>query len=143
MSRANQQYVIGLCEEVLGFPASSEHRFDWLRGDPSPKTGKSVRLPVDAYWEDLQLVVEFNERQHYEPVAHFDKPDVLTVSGVHRGIQRRLYEERRAELVPQHGLSLVIIRMDEFEVRHNQIVRRPDADRSIVAGHLSPFIPAG
>jgi hypothetical protein len=67
-------------------------------------------LPVDAYYAAHRLVIEYRERQHDEPVAHFDKPDVLTVSGVHRGIQRRIYDDRRAVEIPAHGLRLIVVK---------------------------------
>jgi hypothetical protein len=38
----------------------------------------------------LWSVVEYREPQHDRRVAHFDKPERVTVSGVHRGIQRAL-----------------------------------------------------
>jgi len=36
------------------------------------------------------VFVEYRELQHDHFVTHFDKPDRLTVSGVHRGVQRAL-----------------------------------------------------
>lgn len=108
MAKENERYVLALCDEALGLTGDQQRTFDWLLGDLSEKTGKRKPLPVDAFYPTLDLVVEFHEKQHTEAVAHFDKPDVLTVSGVHRGIQRRLYDERRQELVPAHGLSLAI-----------------------------------
>jgi hypothetical protein len=45
-------------------------------------------LPVDAYFPERGIVVEYYD-QHEEAVTFFDKPDQLTVSGVHRGAQRR------------------------------------------------------
>jgi hypothetical protein len=98
-----------LCDEVLGEVALRQHRFGWLRGDPSA-AGARATLPVDAYYADHCLVVEYRERQHDEPVGHFDKPEVITVSGVHRGEQRRIYDRRREELIPAHGIRLVVIR---------------------------------
>ena len=81
--------MVDLCDAILREPASRQHRFDWLRlGDPG-RDGRRRTLPVDAYYTGHRLVIEYRERQHEEPVAHFDKPDMLTVSGVHRGIQRR------------------------------------------------------
>lgn len=68
-----------------------------------------MALPVDAYWPSFGLVVEYYERQHHESVHFFDKPDVLTVSGVNRGEQRRLYDLRRAVEIPRHSLALVTI----------------------------------
>ena len=92
-----------------------------------------VRLPVDAYWSDLNLVVEVYERQHDEPVAHFDKPDRLTVSGVHRGEQRRIYDERRRLEVPAHGLKLVIIRTAELACTPGgRLLRDRDADLTTI-----------
>ena len=49
---SDEYYVIELCNEVLGLKASQQHRFDFLVGDSGTK------LPVDAYYEDLNLVVE-------------------------------------------------------------------------------------
>ena len=72
------------------------------------------------------------ESQHYVPTRHFDKPDVLTVSGVHRGVQRRLYDERRSAQVPLHGLALVTIPIAEFEVRSPKINRNPEYDIEVV-----------
>jgi len=73
---------------------SRQQRFPRLLGDPGVN-GASVALPVDGYWHDLRLIVEYRERQHDKATPFFDKPDRLTVSGVHRGEQRRLYDERR------------------------------------------------
>jgi len=101
-------YVIDLCDELFGRRASRQHRFPWLVGDPG-RDGRARSLPVDAYYADERLVVEYRELQHDGPVAFFDKPDRLTVSGVHRGEQRRIYDRRRDDLIPQHGLRLWVI----------------------------------
>lgn len=115
---SDEFYVIDLCDEVLGSRAVRQHRFEWLRGDAG-KGGHTQTLPVDAYWPELGLVVEYRERQHYEPVPHFDKPDRLTVSGVHRGEQRRLYDARREDLLPAHGLRLVCIVATDLDHKSN------------------------
>lgn len=100
---SDEWYVINLCDEVLGLSASRQHTFDFLRGDGTP--GK--KLPVDAYYPKLNLVVEYRERQHTESVAFFDKK--TTVSGVSRGEQRRIYDQRRRDVLPKHGIQLVEI----------------------------------
>ena len=133
---SDEHYVIDLCDAVLGVQALRQHRFPWLLGDPSPKTGRQVALPVDAYWPDFNLAVEFYERQHDETVTFFDKPERLTVSGVHRGLQRSLYDERRRELVPQNGIKLVVVTLDVFESRRGKIIRRPSEDRLAIASLL-------
>ncbi len=110
---SDESYVLDLCDEVLRTRGRRQHRFDWLLGDPG-KSGRRVRLPVDAYWPAEALVVEYRERQHEVPVRHFDKPERLTVSGVHRGEQRRIYDERRERSIPEHGLRLVIVKPDDL-----------------------------
>lgn len=107
---SDEAYIIDICDRVLGQKASRGHRFPWLVGDEL----RPVSLPVDAHYPALALVIEFLERQHSEAVKHFDKPDVMTVSGVHRGQQRALYDQRRREHIPAHGLRLVEIRVDEL-----------------------------
>ena len=141
MAKENERYVLALSDEVLGLTGDQQRTFDWLLGDLSGKTGKRKPLPVDAFYPTLDLVVEFHEKQHTEAVAHFDKPDVITVSGVHRGLQRRLYDERRQELIPAHGLSLVIISMSNFTVKSGRIVKNHDQDLEVVRRALATFIP--
>ncbi|MGO1316876.1 MAG: hypothetical protein ACTMIR_07560 [Cellulomonadaceae bacterium] len=65
-------------------------------------------------------------------MTFFDKPDRLTVSGVHRGLQRALYDERRRELIPQHGIGLVIVTLDHFEHRGGKIVRNSARDTQLL-----------
>ncbi len=134
---SDEFYVIDLCDEVLGEAALRQHRFPWLVGDPSPKTGRTAGLPVDAYWPNRNLVVEFYERQHSEAVPFFDKPDRVTVSGVSRGEQRAMYDERRRQLVPQQGIRLVVITLEDFEHKRGKIVRDHDRDLAAVAKLLA------
>jgi hypothetical protein len=131
------RYVLDLCDEVLGASGKREFTFEWLVGDPSQKTGRRRKLPVDSYWERHNLVVEVMEHQHYEPIPLFDKPDKLTISGVDRGEQRQLYDARRAEQIPAHGLRLVLIRTSDFQLAGNKkIDRRSEADIGIVRNLL-------
>ena len=120
---SDEAYVLNLCDRVLGEVGSRQHRFAWLVGDPG-RLGRRVRLPVDCYWPLANLVVEYRERQHGQSVPHFDKPERLTVSGVHRGIQRALYDARRDECIPQHGIRLVIVTPAELDATPAGRLRR-------------------
>jgi hypothetical protein len=124
----DEDYVISLCDTVTGYAGLKQHKFDFLLGDPS-SSGQRRRLPVDVYYPDLSLVIEYRERQHTEAVLHFDKPDVMTVSGVHRGEQRRIYDERRREVLPQHGIQLLEISYSVFNTDSaRRIIRDPERD---------------
>lgn len=123
---SDEAYVLNLCDRVLGEVGSRQHRFDWLLGDPG-RSGRRVRLPVDGYWPAANLVVEYRERQHDQPVPHFDKPERLTVSGVHRGIQRARYDARRDELLPQHGIRLVVVTPTQLDATPRGRLRRNES----------------
>jgi hypothetical protein len=100
---------VSLLTELLDEPPQQEARFGWAVGDVSPRTGRAVQLPFDAYWRSRNLLVEIDEDQHSTPTPHFDKPDVLTVSGVHRGDQRRLYDARKRAAARDAGFTLIEI----------------------------------
>ncbi|EMQ98445.1 hypothetical protein ADIAG_02466 [Paeniglutamicibacter gangotriensis Lz1y] len=127
---SDEHYVLGLCEEVAGAPCVKQKTFDWLVGLPSKKTGSRRPLPVDGYWEKLRLVVEYHEKQHSEPVPFFDNK--VTASGLLRGEQRKIHDQRKADLIPAQGLSLLVIDYRAFEHRKGKIVRVPNQDRLVI-----------
>ena len=99
---SDEYYVISLCNEALGIEGQQQYRLPFLLGD------SGTRLPVDAYYSSLKLVIEYYERQHTESVKLFDKR--MTVSGVNRGEQRRIYDERRrVELFQVYPICVSLI----------------------------------
>lgn len=63
--------------------------------------------------------------------SFFDKPAILTVSGVHRGEQRQAYDQRRDELIPQHGLRLWVIQPDDIGGNARGRLERRDRERDL------------
>jgi len=136
---SDEHYVIDICDEILGMVGSRQHKFDFLSGDPG-KTGSRARLPVDVYYEDLQLVIEFNEQQHTKANKHFDKPHKVTVSDVHRGEQRKIYDQRKRTVLPHHGIKVVTISYDLFKCLNNgKIVRNRIEDMKLLKMQLQEF----
>lgn len=132
---SDEHYIIDLCDELLGLKGNRQHRFNFLLGDAG------TRLPVDVYYETLNLVIEFNEQQHTKAVKHFDKPDKLTVSGVHRGEQRKIYDKRKRDVLPQHGIKVIDLAYSAFECDNKgKIVRDKVRDINIVKEHLKNFL---
>jgi hypothetical protein len=126
---SDESYVIGLCDEVLKQKALRQHRFDFLRGDAG------TRLPVDAYYPNLNLVIEFRERQHTEEVKFFDRSQ--TASGMGRGDQRKLYDQRRRGVLPKHGIKLIELGYDDFEYTgRKKLLREREMDLKVIIEKL-------
>jgi len=136
----DEHYIIDLCDNVLNTKASRSHTFNFLRGDPNKKD-VSRKLPVDAFYKSLNLVIEFNERQHTEKVPFFDKPDKMTVSGVSRGEQRKIYDQRRKEVLPKHGIDLIVLSYFDFNFdSRKKIIRNSKNDIEILKQKLKKYV---
>lgn len=135
---SDEQYVLDLCDEILGTAGSRQYTFDFLRGDPG-KSGLGKKLPVDAYYPSLNLVIEYKEKQHTEPVKFFDSRE--TVSGVGRGEQRKIYDQRRRDLLPANGIKLIEISYTSFNLNSSKrIIRDPVNDRNIIKSLLKDYL---
>ncbi len=109
MPRQQERYCAGLARDALKCAGYLEnHRFDFLRGDPTPRLPLGSQLPVDAYYPEANLVLEFRESQHYTDRSElWDKR--ITATGGTRKQQRKKYDDRREEVLPNHGIRLLII----------------------------------
>ena len=132
---SDERYVLDLVAEVLAEPDYRwQHSFPTLLGDPG-RDGKRKALPVDGYFPRHRLIVEYWERQHSAPVPIMDEGP--TISGVSKGHQRRLYDQRRETWARAHGLQLVILDYRGFATdERGRLVREPVCDRQIVAEAL-------
>ncbi len=131
-----QRYVTELLQELLG-PAEIEKRFDWCRGD-SRSGGPGVPLPYDAVWEERRLIVEIDERQHSEAVLFFDKPWRTTVSGVDRGEQRRLYDERKTRCAREHGYTVVRLDSSRLSITWDADWDRAQVEQALLDHGVRP-----
>lgn len=132
----DQTYIIDLCDRVLQIKGKREQRFDFLLGDPGSR-GTRARLPIDAYYPSLNLVIEYHERQHSEPVKIMDRR--IVASGITRGEQRKLYDQRRLEVLPQHGIKVAVFDYKDFEYDAAKRLRRTPGDLDVVRRGLMPF----
>lgn len=108
---SDESYVIDLCDRFLNLRAIRQHRFDFLLGDTG-KNGNRAKLPVDAYYEELGVVIEYWESQHEHPAPFWDRK--ITCSGCTRGEQRRMYDRRKREVLEQNGIRLAVLKFEEL-----------------------------
>ena len=121
----DENYVLDLCDAILKLKSKRQHRFNFLLGDAGTK------LPVDAYYESLSLVIEYRERQHTEVVKFFDRRQ--TVSGVGRGEQRKIYDQRRRDVLPKHNIKLIEISFSDFDYdSRKRIIRNGLKDKEVI-----------
>lgn len=128
----DEHYILNLCDEILNQKASRQHKFEFLLGDPD-KNGTCRKLPVDSFYQELNLVIEYRELQHSEAVPHFDKPNVKTVSGVSRGEQRKIYDQRRRDVLKQQEIQLIEIDYSLFQFNgRKKLIRNKTEDLLIL-----------
>ncbi|OFW71776.1 MAG: hypothetical protein A2W02_00205 [Alphaproteobacteria bacterium RBG_16_64_48] len=131
----DEDYIIEICNDLLGCVARRRYCFDFLRGDPSVRTQRRRMLPVDAYYPDLKLVIEYREIQHFEPTDYWDRK--ITATGMTRGRQRRIYDKRRRNELPKHGIKLIELDCKMFGLNSRKRLRRHlAADRAVIESKL-------
>lgn len=132
---SDEKYILDLVAGILAEPDYRwQHRFPTLLGDPG-KDGKRRPLPVDGFFPRHRLIVEYWEAQHSAPIPIMDEG--MTVSGVSRGHQRRLYDQRRQAWADANGLQLVILDHRGFETnKQGRLQRDPARDSHLVADAL-------
>lgn len=143
-------YIINLCDLVLGRVALRQYKFDFLKGDKAERISgkivkvlqeKGVKLPVDAYYadEEYKLVVEYLEKQHFEPNGLMDNRP--TCSNVLRGEQRKIYDKRRRKNLLENGVHLIEIPYCKFAHRTSgKLIRNEANDEAIIHTMLSEFL---
>lgn len=132
-SNSDEFYILDICDKILGIASKRQHRFEFLRGDSGAK------LPVDAYYQKLNLVIEFKEMQHTEKVGFFDKR--MTVSGIGRGEQRARYDQLRREVLPKNGIELIEFDYSEFDhTRSKKLLRNYESDSKIIFKKLTKYL---
>lgn len=109
MPRQQERYCAKLVSDALGgIEYEESYRFDFLRGNPTPKRPKGVTLPVDAYYPSVKVALEFREGQHYGDRFAF-RDGRITATGDSRKEQRQKYDRKREDLLPAKGIKLLVI----------------------------------
>lgn len=130
----DEDYIIALCDEVLGLTAERQCKFPFLLGDVGQRGGRA-HLPVDAFYDELKLAIEYRELQHSAPVAIMDYKQ--TISGMSRADQRRKYDQRRRVVLPAYDIRLVELDYSMFEHTANKRLKRVASDREVIRKVLS------
>lgn len=132
---SDEYYVLDICDEVIGETGSRQYKFPYLIGS----TGRP--LPVDIFYENKKLVIEYREKQHYIDVSFFDKPKKMTASGVPRNIQRKMYDKKRETILPSKGIDIVVIPYFDLDSKKNgKLKRNYEYDKMAIMKLLEKYI---
>lgn len=133
-------YIIDLCDELLNEPASRKHTFSYLLGDMHKRGKTRTRLPLAAYYENANLVIEFIEKKN-KTAAQLEKLQAITASGLTRANQILRYNNRRREVLQKKDINLVEIDYAAFECDANKnLVRDKNADVNVIKKILKHYI---
>lgn len=136
MPRQRERYCARLVRDALQCTGYIEnYRFDFLRGDPTLKRPKGITLPVDAYYPDANLVLEFREGQHYSDCFSF-RDGRITATGQTRKEQRLKYDKRRETVLPPRGIRLLIIYDYQLTGDYQEdLIFIKEATKELMSGH--------
>ena len=141
-AKNDEAYVIGLCDTVLELKAYRQKKFDFLLGDLHKDGKTKTELPIDAYYEEIKLAIEYYEDKGEEKDPNVKRREKETVSGMPRSEQRIRYNQRKAKTLPANGIKLIVILNTSFacDDKH-KIIRNQESDLATVKKILKDHDP--
>lgn len=133
-------YILNMCDQLLDQHASRQHKFGFILGDMHKDEKTRTALPVDAYYKQANLVIEFLDNGD-ELEMELGKPGRKTVSGVDRAEQRKIYALRKRKGLKSKEIPLIEIDFASFECNaENRLVRNEENDVKVLKKLLKDFI---
>jgi hypothetical protein len=129
----DENYLLNLCDELLAKKASRKHTFDTLVGNLHKRGKGRTKLPLDAYYKDLKLVIEFFQTNN--PVNEVDEKEQARVA------QIKYYDELKKEAVLNKTFRYMKINFAQFECDEtNKLVRNTENDTLVLQDILKDFL---
>ena len=133
IQNSDEFYLVSLCDELLGQEASRKHTFDTLVGNLHKRGKERTKLPLDAYYEDLKLVVEFFRKN--EVLEDLDDKEQARIN------QIKHYDQLKKKAILKKDLRLMQINYASFECGEiNKLIRNTEHDKQILRGVLKDFL---
>lgn len=130
---SDEYYVVNLCDELLQERGSRQHKFGFLLGDYHKDGFTRSVLPVDAYYQDHNLVIEYKESYHTESAEASGQREKRTISGVGLSEQRKIYAERKRSGLKSNKINLLEIQYSSFECNsEKRLIRDQEKDVEVL-----------
>lgn len=128
IENSDEFYLVNLCDELLKDKASRKHTFDTLVGRLHKKGKGRTKLPLDAYYEELKLAIEFFQKKETE-----ESED--------REAQRKFYDLRKKDTLKKKEIRLFEINYSAFECNEDgNLVRNKEQDFKVLKSILKDFL---
>ncbi|WP_299218183.1 hypothetical protein [uncultured Aquimarina sp.] len=133
IQNSDEYYLVNLCDELLQQKASRKHTFDTLVGNLHKRGKGRTKLPLDAYYEDLKLVLEFFRKN--------EDTDELDEKEKARKAQIKYYNQLKRKAILTKKLRLIEINYALFECNDaNKLFRNTEKDRLVLKDILKDFV---
>lgn len=137
---SDENYIINLCDELLQQNASRQHKFGFILGDMHKDEKTRTALPVDVYYKESNLVIEFLQKKDEEDLVS-KNANRKTISGVGRAEQRKIYDLRKRKALKGKDIPVIEIDYASFECDDTKkLARNKDKDIKILKKLLKDFI---
>ncbi|WP_430411725.1 hypothetical protein [Kordia sp.] len=133
IKNSDENYLLDLCDELLAKKASRKHTFDTLVGNLHKRGKGRTKLPLDAYYENLKLVIEFF--QNNKPFEELDEKEQARIT------QIKYYDELKKEAVLKKRFRYMKINYAQFECDENgKLIRNTENDTIVLKEILKDFL---
>lgn len=138
--RSDEFYILNICDELLNEKSSRKHTFASLVGDLHKRGKTRTKLPLAAFYNDANLVIEFLDKQN-KTEQEIEKLKVMTVSGITRGEQIIKYKNKRKDILKKKNINLIEIDYALFEQDKEQNLKREkNEDEKLLKKILKNYI---
>lgn len=133
IKNSDENYLLDLCDELLAQKASRKHTFDTLVGNLHKRGKGRTKLPLDAYYKDLKLVIEFFQKER--SFEDLDEKEQARVT------QIKYYDELKKEAVLNKKFRYMKINYAQFECNENdKLIRNTENDTIVLKDILKDFL---
>ncbi len=132
---SDEFYLVNLADSLLQQKASRKHTFDSLVGNLHKKNKGRTKLPLDAYYEELKLVLEFFKDEEDVNFNKLSEKEQAIIT------QRKYYDQVKKEAVRKKDLQLLEIRYSQFECdSEGNLLRDTSKDTKVFRGILKNYL---
>ncbi|MFK7749637.1 MAG: hypothetical protein AB8B65_14670 [Kordia sp.] len=133
IKNSDENYLLNLCDELLDKKASRKHTFDTLVGNLHKRGKGRTKLPLDAYYQELKLVIEFFQKEkNFEDLDEKEQARITQI---------KYYDELKKEAVLNKKFRYMKINFAQFQCNENdKLIRNTENDIIILKQILKDFL---